>query len=149
AVRKVAMAKRIISFFEKQGGVAGKTLAMWGLAFKANTDDMREAASLSIIEELTAKGMKIKAYDPVAAKNAARILADNTLVSFPDSQYAALDGADALLVVTEWNQFRTPDFSRIKAALSVPVIFDGRNLYSPSHLEEMGFTYISVGRQPF
>lgn len=146
AVRKVAMAKRIMAFFEPRGGVAGKTLAMWGLAFKANTDDMREAASLSIIRELTANGMKIKAYDPVAAKNAARMLEDNSLVSFPGAQYAALDGADALLVVTEWNQFRTPDFTRIKSALSFPVIFDGRNLYSPSYLEEMGFTYISVGR---
>lgn len=144
--QKVAMARRIAAFFAERGGVAGKTLALWGLAFKANTDDMREAASLSIIRDLTAQGMRIQAYDPVASGNAARLLSDNTLVSFPKEQYAALEGADALLVVTEWNQFRTPDFSRIKETLSAPIIFDGRNLYSPARLKGMGVTYISVGR---
>ncbi|MDR3073484.1 MAG: UDP-glucose/GDP-mannose dehydrogenase family protein [Deltaproteobacteria bacterium] len=146
ARQKASMARRVAEFFEQYGGVAGKTLAMWGLAFKANTDDMREAASLSIIAELTARGMKIQAYDPVAAKNAEKYLAGNALVSFSGEQYAALDGADALLVVTEWNQFRTPDFPRIKKMLSRPVLFDGRNLYSPSGMEEMGLTYISIGR---
>ncbi|CAK7033514.1 MAG: UDP-glucose 6-dehydrogenase [Desulfovibrio sp.] len=146
ARQKVSMAKRIEAFFEQKGGVKGKKLAMWGLAFKANTDDMREAASLSIIKELTGKGMRVQAYDPVAAANAARILANNELVSFADSQYEALAGADALVVVTEWNQFRTPDFHKIKEALNNPVIFDGRNLYSPAHLAAMEFTYISVGR---
>lgn len=146
ARQKVAMAHRIAEYFEDKGGVAGKTLALWGLAFKANTDDMREAASLSIIKDLTARGMRIRAYDPVAANNAKAILADNGMVSFAASQYDAVQGADALLVVTEWNQFRTPDFPGIKAALANPVIFDGRNLYSPATLEQMGFTYISVGR---
>ena len=146
ARQKVSMARRIGKYFDERGGVSGKTLAMWGLAFKANTDDMREAASLSIIQELTTMGMHIKAYDPVAIENAAKILGENTLVSFPSTQYEALEDADALLVVTEWNQFRTPDFGAIKETLKVPVIFDGRNLYSPNQLEGIGFTYISVGR---
>ncbi|MCC8194105.1 MAG: UDP-glucose 6-dehydrogenase, partial [Deltaproteobacteria bacterium] len=146
ARQKVAMAHRIAAYFDDKGGVKGKKLAMWGLAFKANTDDMREAAALSIIRELTAKGMRIAAFDPVAMENAGKVLGDNPLVSFAPSQYEALDGADALLVVTEWNQFRTPDFAGIKAALTHSVIFDGRNLYAPSALEAMGFTYICVGR---
>ena len=146
ARQKVSMARRIAAYFADKGGVEGKTLAIWGLAFKANTDDMREAASLSIIKELTTQGMRVVAYDPVAQKNAQKILAGNPLASFAPSQYEAVAGADALLVVTEWNQFRTPDFPGIKAALKYPVIFDGRNLYSPSYLEENGFTYICVGR---
>ena len=144
--QKGSMGRRIEAFFEPRGGVAGKKLAMWGLAFKANTDDMREAASLSVIRHLTAKGMRVAAYDPVASANAAKILANNPLVTIASSQYAALEGADALMVVTEWNQFRTPDFTRIKTMLSSPVVFDGRNLYAPAQLEEMGFAYISVGR---
>lgn len=144
--QKVAMARRIIGYFADKGGIAGKRLALWGLAFKANTDDMREAAAVSIINELTAQGMRVVAYDPVAMGNGKKILGGNTLVSFASSQYEALEGADALLVATEWKQFRTPDFSGIKAALTHPVVFDGRNLYSPSQLAEMGFTYISVGR---
>lgn len=144
--QKVSMAHKIAAFFAEKGGAAGKTLAMWGLAFKANTDDMREAASVSIIRELTSRGVRIQAYDPVAMGNAAGIFEDNPLVSFSPMQYEALNGADALLVVTEWNQFRTPDFHGIKALLSSPVIFDGRNLYSPQLLEELGFSYISVGR---
>ncbi len=144
--QKKRMAHRILEYFENQGGVAGKTLAMWGLAFKANTDDMREAASQSIISELTAKGMRIRAYDPAAGKKAARIFADNSLVSLESNQYEALGGASALLVVTEWNQFRTPDFDRIKAALTAPIIFDGRNLYSGTELADRGFAYFCVGR---
>lgn len=146
ARQKVSMARRIAAYFADKGGVKGKNLAMWGLAFKANTDDMREAASLSIIRELTAEGMRVTAYDPVAMENAKKMLAGNTLVSFAASQDSALENADALIVVTEWNQFRSPDFAAIKAALSNPVIFDGRNLYSPSYLEEIGLTYICVGR---
>ncbi len=144
--QKVFMARRIAAYFDGRGGVTGKTLAMWGLAFKANTDDMREAASLSIIRELTATGMRVRAYDPVAMENAAKILGNNALVSFSPTQYGALEDADALLVVTEWNQFRTPDFPTIKKALHFPVIFDGRNLYSPSQLEGIGCTYVIVGR---
>ena len=146
--QKVMLAEKIRRYFESAGGVNGKTLAMWGLAFKANTDDMRESAALDIIRELTGAGMHINAYDPVAGDNARRILADNAMVSIVDNQYDPIDGADALAVVTDWNQFRNPDFVRIKKMLKAPVIFDGRNLFSRSFMQEMGFAYISVGRQP-
>ena len=141
--QKFSMAKRIEDYFH--GNLEGKKLALWGLSFKANTDDMREAASLSIIESLTRKGMSISAFDPVAGPAAQRILADNKLFHLASSQYEALQGADALLVVTEWNQFRTPDFEKMKSLLKNPVLFDGRNLYSPSYMEQTGFTYFCVG----
>ena len=141
--QKFSMAKRIEDYFG--GNLQGKKLALWGLAFKANTDDMREAASLSIINSLTQKGMRVCAYDPVAGASAKQILADNQLFSLAAKQYEALQDADALLVVTEWNQFRTPDFEKIKALLKTPVLFDGRNLYSPKYMQQIGFTYFCVG----
>ncbi|MFV0422131.1 UDP-glucose dehydrogenase family protein [Oleidesulfovibrio sp.] len=144
--QKRHMAERIINYFEPQGGVEGKTIALWGLAFKANTDDMREAAALAIIKELTDRGMRVKAFDPVAADNARELLADNPLVSIVDEQYEAVEGAQALLVVTEWNQFRNPDFSRVRKSLTAPILFDGRNLYSPQFMAEEGFAYFCVGR---
>lgn len=146
ARQKATMATRIVEYFAPQGGVAGKTLALWGLAFKANTDDMREAASLVIIKQLTDLGMKIRAYDPVASEQAAKQLEGNDLVELVDEQYVACEGADALMVVTEWNQFRNPDFDRIKASLSAPILFDGRNLYSPQAMAKAGFAYFCVGR---
>jgi UDPglucose 6-dehydrogenase len=146
--QKAKLAKKIISYFDNRGGVKGKTLAMWGLAFKANTDDMRESAALDIIEALTKAGMAIKAFDPEAGENAKSILKGNASVAVGNEQYATLEGADALAVVTDWNQFRNPDFNRIKKGLTSPVVFDGRNLFSPSFMEEMGFSYISVGRRP-
>jgi len=145
-VQKAKMARRILEYFDQQGGVKGKTLAMWGLAFKANTDDMREAASLVMVEELTRAGMRIVAYDPEATRNATRIFAGNPLFSVAKSAYAALPGASALLVATEWNQFRTPDFQAIKNALEAPVIFDGRNLYSGRELARKGFAYFCIGK---
>ncbi|MDD2966489.1 MAG: UDP-glucose/GDP-mannose dehydrogenase family protein [Desulfovibrionaceae bacterium] len=148
ARQKRSMAKRIIEYFEPQGGVKGKTLALWGLAFKANTDDMREAASLSIIADLTAAGMKIRAYDPVAHANARNLLKDNALVEIVDDQYAPCEGADALLVVTEWNQFRNPDFGRMHSALNAPVLFDGRNLFNAQTVARHGFAYFCVGKKP-
>ena len=144
--QKLVMARRVREYFAHQGGVKGKTLALWGLAFKANTDDMREAAALSIIDDLTKEGMKIRAYDPVASAKAGETLGDNALVTLVDNQYAALEGADALLVVTEWNQFRTPDFPRIRSMLTAPVLFDGRNLYTPQQVAEQGFAYFCIGR---
>lgn len=146
ARQKVSMARRIRDYFAPQGGVAGKTLALWGLAFKANTDDMREAAALSIIADLTAHGMRVRAFDPVASENAARLIGDNPLVEIVPEQYEACRGAQALLVVTEWNQFRNPDFERVKDLLTAPVLFDGRNLYSPAFMGEQGFAYFCVGR---
>jgi len=146
--QKAKLAEKIISYFENRGGVNGKTLAMWGLAFKANTDDMRESAALDIIEALTEAGMAVKAFDPEAGENAKSILRENASVTIADEQYATLEGSDALAVVTDWNQFRNPDFNRIKKGLANSVVFDGRNLFSPSFMEEMGFSYISVGRRP-
>lgn len=143
ARQKVRMAKRIEAYFDNN--LKGRKLAMWGLAFKANTDDMREAASLNIIDWLTSRGMQVVAYDPIAAKTAAELLKDNALFSLAKDQYSALEGADALLVVTEWNQFRTPNFEKIKKLLRSPVLFDGRNLYSPNYMEKQGFTYFGVG----
>lgn len=146
ARQKRHMAQRIEGYFEPQGGVKGKTLALWGLAFKANTDDMREAASISIVSALTAAGMKVRAFDPIAADNARRIFKDNPLVEILDDQYAVCDGAQALLVVTEWNQFRNPDFERVKSLLTAPLLFDGRNLYSAASMAQRGFAYFCIGR---
>lgn len=145
--QKKHMAGRIMEYFAAQDGIKGKTLAVWGLAFKANTDDMRESPVLAVIEELTAHGMCVKAYDPVAGDNAKKLLQDNAFVSIHDSQYGVLEGADALLVATEWNQFRTPDFDRIKKLLSAPLIFDGRNLYSGRTLARHGFAYFCIGKR--
>ncbi len=147
ARQKKHMAGRIMDYFAPQGGVKGKTLALWGLAFKANTDDMREAASISIVSELTAAGMKVRAFDPVAAENAHEIFKDNPLVEIVDSQYGACEGAQGLLVVTEWNQFRNPDFDKIKSLLTAPLLFDGRNLYSPNFMAQRGFAYFCIGRR--
>jgi len=144
--QKKLISNKITAYFKDQGGVAGKTLALWGLAFKANTDDIREAPALDIIADLTTKGMKIKAYDPVAGPNANQALSTNDHVRVVDQQYDALEGADALAVVTDWNQFRNPDFGRIKQTLKAPIIFDGRNLYSSSLVASQGFAYFSIGR---
>jgi UDPglucose 6-dehydrogenase len=144
--QKKRLSQKITGYYANQGGVAGKTLALWGLAFKANTDDIREAPALDIIADLTAQGMRIQAYDPVAGPNAHQTLSENDLVHIVDQQYDALDGADALAVVTDWNQFRNPDFGRIKALLRAPIIFDGRNLYSFAIIASQGFAYFSIGR---
>lgn len=146
ARQKRHMAERIQEYFAPQGGVKSKTLALWGLAFKANTDDMREAASISIVKALTDAGMSIRAFDPVAGANAREIFKGNPLVEILDDQYAVCKGAQALLVVTEWNQFRNPDFERVKSLLTAPLLFDGRNLYSPAFMAERGFAYFCIGR---
>ena len=126
--------------------LAGKHFALWGLAFKANTDDMREASSLTLIADLRAAGATITAYDPVATAAAQAVLGDHPGVAFADSATQALQGADALIIVTEWKEFRSPDFDHIKATLKQPVIFDGRNLYEPALVRGMGFTYLAIGR---
>jgi len=146
--QKGMLAEKIKRYFKEKGGAQAKTVALWGLAFKANTDDIRESAALDTIQSLTDAGMIVKAYDPVAGDNARKIVQKNTSVTVMDNQYEPIDGADALAVVTDWNQFRNPDFNRIKQMLKTPVIFDGRNLFSRSFMKEMGFDYISVGRQP-
>jgi len=129
-----------------KGALKGRSVALWGLAFKPNTDDMREAPSRVIIDALLAEGASVKAYDPVAMPEAQRIYADRKGVALCRDAYAAADGADALLIVTEWQEFRSPDFDRLKASLKQPVIFDGRNLYDPALLARLGFEYFGVGR---
>jgi UDPglucose 6-dehydrogenase len=144
--QRVLISNKIRSYFADQGGVAGKTLALWGLAFKANTDDVREAPALDIIDALTAEGMRIRAFDPIAGENARQALHGNERVQVMDAQYDALADADALAVVTDWNQFRNPDFARIKKLLRAPIIFDGRNLYSSRLIASQGFAYFAIGR---
>jgi UDPglucose 6-dehydrogenase len=144
--QKKILSEKIIEYFADKGGVEGKTLSLWGLAFKSNTDDVRESAALDIIQTLVEKGMKIKAFDPAANENARKIIGDLPLVRFFADQYRVLEGADALAVATDWNQFKNPDFFRIKKELNAPILFDGRNLYSPSFLKSQGFEYISIGR---
>jgi len=126
--------------------LSGKTFAVWGLAFKPNTDDMREAPSRVIIDGLLARGAKIKAFDPVATEEASHLYADNESVSFCTDLYQATEGADALVLVTEWKTFRSPDFARLKDQLGDSVIFDGRNIYDPAALEKLGFKYYGIGR---
>ena len=125
--------------------LSGKSFAVWGLAFKPKTDDMREAPSVEVIEGLLGKGAKVKAFDPVATSTARRALNDR--VTFVERPYDALEGVDALFVVTEWNEFRHPDFARMKTLMKSPVIFDGRNVYSPAKMRELGFTYFGIGRK--
>jgi len=126
--------------------LSGKTFAIWGLAFKPNTDDMREAPSRVIIDGLLARGASIKAYDPVAAKEASHIYADNSAVCFCDELYSTTDEADALVIVTEWKAFRSPDFARLKQQMTSALIFDGRNIYDPAQLKDLGFKYYGIGR---
>ena len=124
---------------------AGKKFAVWGLAFKPNTDDIREAPSLVIIKELLEMGAEVKAYDPEAIESVKKYT--DLEIEYADNQYDALGNADALLIVTEWNEFRAPDFDRIKASLKQPVIFDGRNVYDLRTMKESGFEYFSIGRR--
>jgi UDPglucose 6-dehydrogenase len=127
------------------GGLAGKVIAVWGLAFKPRTDDMREAPALAVIRELRARGASVRAYDPKASEVARPLLGGD--VELCQRSYEAVEGADALVVVTEWNEFREPDFERIKALMRRPVIFDGRNIYNPQTLREFGFHYEGIGRR--
>jgi UDPglucose 6-dehydrogenase len=124
----------------------GRRFAIWGLAFKPNTDDMREAPSLVVIDELTRRGATLAAYDPVSMPETARVLGPRDDVTLVDRAEAALQGADALLIVTEWKEFRTPDFDAIKSGLKQPVVFDGRNLYDPQLMKTLGIEYRGIGR---
>ena len=131
---------------ESTADLSGKTIAVWGLAFKPNTDDMREAPSTVIIQGLLARGAVVKAHDPVANAEAAELYQADQQVSFSDDLYHAADGADALIVVTEWKAFRSPDFSRLQQLMNQTAIFDGRNIYDPAHLKSLGFKYYGIGR---
>ena len=124
----------------------GKHFAVWGLAFKANTDDMRKATSLEVIQDLLDAGATVTAYDPVAMKEAKHYFPNEPRLSFAENQTGALEGADALIIVTEWREFRSPDFDTLKAKLKNPVNFDGRNLYDPVQVRAQGFEYLAIGR---
>jgi UDPglucose 6-dehydrogenase len=126
--------------------LSGRRFAVWGLAFKPNTDDMREASARVLIGELLARGATVTAYDPVAMTEARRIFGDEPRIAYAENPDAALVGADALAIVTEWKEFRSPDFARIVATLKTPVIFDGRNLYEPRVVREAGIDYQPIGR---
>jgi UDPglucose 6-dehydrogenase len=127
------------------GSLKGKRIAVWGLAFKPRTDDMREAPAVPLIQGLLDAGAQVQAYDPEAMKVARGIFGSK--VTFADTSYAALTGADALAIVTEWNEFREPDFGRMRKLMRSPVIFDGRNIYTPEQIRTHGFTYFSMGRR--
>jgi len=142
--QKHVLVDRVLSRFGED--LSGRTFALWGLAFKPNTDDMREAPSLVIIAELLRRGATVQAYDPVAMSEARRVLPGSPGLRFVEDQTAALVGADALLLVTEWKEFRNPDFDLIKVMLKQPVIFDGRNLYEPELMKAFGIDHIGIGR---
>ncbi len=141
--QKHVLTKKIQQRF---GDLKGKHFALWGLAFKPNTDDMREAPSRELIADLFAAGATVSAYDPVAMHETQRIFGGEARLTYADSPMAALDGADALVIATEWKEFRSPDFEAIKATLKNPVIFDGRNLYDPKFVRNSGIEYFAIGR---
>jgi len=143
ATQKVHLVEKIKSFY--QGNIKGKYFALWGLAFKPNTDDIREAPALLMINALLQEGATVTAYDPEAMPNVQQELGNR--ISYAQNQYQALEGADALLIATEWSEFRTPDFERINQLLPSKVIFDGRNLFEVAKLQQLGFQYISIGRK--
>jgi UDPglucose 6-dehydrogenase len=143
--QKKLMVKKIVEHFGA-GSVKGKTFAMWGLAFKPKTDDVREAPALSICTELVGMGAKIRAFDPEANETFRARFGDHPQIEYVENNYLALEGADALVICTEWNAFRQPNFKKIAQTLSSPIIFDGRNLYELGDMKEYGFAYYSVGR---
>lgn len=140
--QKQRLVDRVVEHFGDD--LTGKVFALWGLAFKPETDDMREAPSIVIVRGLLERGATVQATDPVAMEKAQEVFGDT--ITYVDSPYAAADGADAVLVVTEWSAYRTPDFDRLRTALKEPVVFDGRNLYDPRAMADLGFTHYSIGR---
>ncbi len=142
--QKRVLVDKVVARFGED--LRGRTFALWGLAFKPNTDDMRDAPSRTVVAELTARGALVQAYDPVAMEEAARVMPNMPNLRYAAGWMQALEGADALLVVTEWKEIRNPDFEAIKAALKEPVIFDGRNLYEPALMKSLGIHYQGVGR---
>jgi UDPglucose 6-dehydrogenase len=141
--QKLVLVKKIIQAFGEN--LSGKRFAIWGLAFKPNTDDMREAPSRIIISELVKRGASIAAYDPVAMTEAKRVIPEP--IDYVDQPMQALSNADALVIVTEWKEFRSPDFEEIARQLKTPQIFDGRNMYEPSVVKRAGLTYQGIGRR--
>ena len=140
--QKSVLVSKVVSTFGEN--LAGKRFAVWGLAFKPQTDDMREAASIQIIDGLLEKGAEVHANDPEANGVAAELFGDR--VTIHDDQYQCLSDADALIVVTEWNEYRRPDFRRMRDLLKQPYVFDGRNIFDPQRMKDMGFVYSGIGR---
>ncbi len=142
--QKEVLLGKIARHFE--GALAGRTIALWGLAFKPDTDDMREASSRTLMEGLWRAGARVRAYDPVASLEARRIYGERPDLALASNAYEAVQGADALVIITEWKEFRSPDFERLRGLLASPVIFDGRNLYDPHVVERFGLAYYAIGR---
>ena len=142
--QKQVIFRKIRDYFD--GKLKGKTVALWGLAFKPNTDDMRDAPARELMEALWGAGAKVRAYDPVAMREAERIYGKRDDLALVGDAEAALAGADALAIITEWQEFRSPDFDTIRDTLSNPVIFDGRNIYDPALLKTFGLKYFGIGR---
>ncbi len=142
-IQKSILFPRILNHFG--GSLQGKTIAVWGLAFKPRTDDIREAPALVLIEKLLAAKAKIRAFDPEAMDNVRKLIGDK--IVFAANSYDAADGADALVLCTEWNEFRQPDWARVKASMKGNAVFDGRNIYKPTHMQELGFAYFGIGKQ--
>jgi UDPglucose 6-dehydrogenase len=149
AVEAVNARQKMVLFNKLKGRFGDElknlTIAVWGLAFKPNTDDMREAPSIVLIENLLAAGAKVRAYDPEAAKEAHKFFGDR--IVYGKKVYDILDGADALVIVTEWNEFRRPDLDKVRQLLRQPIIFDGRNLFEPQKMAQLGFEYEGIGRK--
>jgi UDPglucose 6-dehydrogenase len=141
--QKVYLIPRIKKYFNNN--VTGKKIALWGLAFKPNTDDIREAPALYLIEELLKAGAAVTAFDPEAMKNVRDVVGDK--ISFTENQYDALNNCDALIIATEWSEFRTPDFEKMTQRMKSKVIFDGRNVFDLSQMKDLGFYYESIGRK--
>lgn len=142
--QKRILVDKLINRFGRD--LSGKCFAIWGLAFKPQTDDMREAPSVVIIKELLSLGAQLRLYDPVAIQEAKKIVQESRNVCYCDNEYDCLESSDAMLLITEWHQFRYPDFDRMKALLNSPIIFDGRNQYDPKQLHDLGFEYYCIGR---
>jgi len=132
-------------FNHYNSSLEGKVFAVWGLSFKPRTDDIRDAPSLDVVQTLLDRGAHVRVFDPVAMEKAGKCLGDS--IEYSPGNYACVEGADALIIVTEWNEFRHPDFEKMKQLMAAPVIFDGRNLYHPERMKEIGFTYYSIGRR--
>jgi UDPglucose 6-dehydrogenase len=142
--QKTVLFDKVINYYK--GDIKGKTFGVWGLSFKPQTDDMREAPSLAIIGKLINSGACIKAYDPAALEETRRLMGDKIIYT-RDQNEAVID-ADALLIITEWSEFRLPNFKVLEKLMKNKVIFDGRNILEPSEMRELGFTYFSIGRKP-
>ncbi len=141
--QKKVLVSKLLAYFE--GHIKGKKFAVWGLSFKPNTDDMREAPSITVINDILKLGGSVSAYDPVSMQKAKEFFSDR--ISYAENEYAACEDADALLILTEWNEFRNPNYERLNRIMNESVIFDGRNLFNPKEVEEKGFNYISIGRK--